>query len=143
MSTEKFFKLMAYIKEAKSIASSMTLAPDCRPNAQKLHLLGLLDRIQHLVVSLRADFIDLFYFRSPYEEGTPPLAEPGEPAAMPPHEHSPERVSNIVPFNRRRAKEDRRRMHTFIARDRRSGIADRRRKRHDRRSPAEASAVRR
>jgi len=143
MSTEKFFKVMAYIKEAKSVASAMTLPPDSRPNAKNLHLLMLLDRIQHLVISLRADFIDLFYFRTPYEASSATLFDAGEPAAMPPDEPNTERRSNVVPFDRRRAREDRRHMHTFIARDRRSGIVDRRRRRQDRDPSIQASPAQR
>jgi sugar phosphate isomerase/epimerase len=39
MSTEKFLKIITCLKEAKSVASAMTLPPDSRPSAQKLHLL--------------------------------------------------------------------------------------------------------
>ena len=128
MSTEKFFRILAYLKEAKSVASAMTLPPDSRPNTQKLHLIRLLDRTQHLVVSLRADFMDLFYFKSPYEASAPePFGWTG-PAEIPPEDREAERLSKVVPFNRRRAQADRRRRHTYLARDRRSGIADRRRR---------------
>jgi len=129
MSTEKFFRIIAHLKEAKSVASGMALSPDPRFNAQKLHLLGMLNRIQHLVVSLRADFIDLFYFRSPYEAGSPALSDIGEPAAGASDVPGNERRSKVVPFDRRRTRWDRRQIHTFLARDRRSGIADRRRRR--------------
>lgn len=128
MSTEKFYRIIAHLKEAKSVAAGMAMSPDPRVNAQKLHLLGMLDRIQHLVVSLRADFIDLFYFKSPYETSPPTLSDSGE-AARPLAGPESERRSNVVPFDRRRTRADRRRIHTFLARDRRSGIADRRRRR--------------
>lgn len=132
MSTEKFFRIIAYLKEAKSVASAMALSPDSRFNTQKLHLLGMLDRIQHLVVSLRADFIDLFYFSSPYDAGAPVLSDIGKPAAGLPDHPDDERRSKVVPFDRRCTREDRRRIQTFLARDRRSGIADRRRRSQDR-----------
>lgn len=141
MSTEKFFKIMMYIKEAKSAASAMTLPPASRPNSQKLHLLGLLDRIQHLVVSLRADFIDLFYFKSPYDESDAAPSDARKPAA-PAEAAAAERRPNVVPFDRRRAPRDRRRVPTFIARDRRSGLADRRRRGQDRCASAQARPVR-
>lgn len=142
MSTEKFFKIMMYLKEAKSVASAITLPPDSRPNRQKLHLLGLLDRIQHLVVSLRADFIDLFYFKPAYEEGAPMPAESAKPSAPAWDEADDERRLNVVPFNRRRTRQDRRQIPTFIARDRRSGVADRRRRGRDRGGSAQIRTVR-
>lgn len=142
MSTEKFFKIMMYLKEAKSVASAITLPPDSRPSRQKLHLLGLLDRIQHLVVSLRADFIDLFYFKPPYEESAPMPADAVEPPAPASNEGSDGRRLNVVPFNRRRTRRDRRQIPTFIARDRRSGVADRRRRGQVRGGSARTRTVR-
>ncbi len=132
MSTEKFFRIITYLKEAKSVTSAMALSPDSRFNSQKLHLLGMLDRIQHLVVSLRADFIDLFYFKSPYEAGAPADSDIGEPGEGLSGHPGGERRSNVVPFDRRRTPADRRRINTFLARDRRSGIVDRRQRRRER-----------
>jgi len=132
MSTEKFFRIITYLKEAKSVASTLTPSPDSRFNYQKLHLLGMLDRIQHLVVSLRADFIDLFYFKPPDEAGAPAAFDIGEPAGGLSGHLGGERRSNIVPFDRRRTLSDRRRINTFLARDRRSGIVDRRQRRRER-----------
>ncbi len=142
MSTEKFFRIIAYLKEAKSVAAAMTLPPDSRPNTQKLHLMRLLDRVQHLVVSLRADFIDLFYFTSSYEESAPTLFDGAETAEIPPEHPSAERESKVVPFDRRRARDDRRQLHTFLARDRRSGFADRRRRGQHRAASNQASPAR-
>ena len=139
MSSEKFFRIITYLKEAKSVTSAMALPSDSRFNSQKLHLLGMLDRIQHLVVSLRADFIDLFYFKSPYESGAaeaPDIgAPPGGVSCHPPGERRP----NVVPFDRRRSAADRRRLNTFLARDRRSGIVDRRQIRRERDPSAQFS----
>lgn len=135
MSTEKFLRIITSLKEAKSIASDMVLSPDAQTSAQKIHLLRLLDRIQHLVVSLRTDFIDLFYFRGPPDAEYAATSESETPTAMDFGEAAAERHPNVVPFNRRRAKDERRQMHTFIARDRRSGIADRRRRSQPRPDP--------
>jgi hypothetical protein len=135
MSTEKFLRIITSLKEAKSIASDMVLSPDAQTSAQKIHLLRLLDRIQHLVVSLRTDFIDLFYFRGPPDAEYAATSESETPAAMDFGEAAAERRPNVVSFNRRRAKDERRQMHTFIARDRRSGIADRRRRSQPRPDP--------
>jgi hypothetical protein len=135
MSTEKFLRIITSLKEAKSIASDMVRSPDAQTSAQKIHLLRLLDRIQHLVVSLRTDFIDLFYFRGPPDAEYAEASESETPAAMPLGEAAAERQPNVVPFNRRRAKDERRQLHTFLARDRRSGIADRRQRSRTRPDP--------
>lgn len=141
MSTEKFLKIMMYLKEAKSVAAAITLPSDSRPDRQKLHLLGLLDRIQHLVVSLRADFIDLFYFKPSYEESASLPAAAAEKTTAADGADG-ERRLNVVPFNRRRIQQDRRQIPTFIARDRRSGIADRRRRGQDRSGSAQTRTAR-
>jgi hypothetical protein len=135
MSTEKFLRIITLLKETKSIAADMARTPDDRTSAQKIQLLRLLDRIQHLIVSLRTDFIDLFYFRGPPDTEYAATAEGETPPRMPAAEAAAERRPNVVPFNRRRAKDERRQLHTFIARDRRSGIADRRRRNHPRSDP--------
>jgi hypothetical protein len=130
MSSEKFFRIITYLKEAKSVTSAMTLPSDSRFNSQKLHLLGMLDRIQHLVISLRADFIDLFYFKSPYDAAAE-APDIGESSGGLPGPPSGERRSNVVSFDRRRRATDRRQLNTFLARDRRSGIVDRRQRRRE------------
>jgi hypothetical protein len=131
MSSEKFFRIITYLKEAKSVTSAMALPSDSRFNSQKIHLLGMLDRIQHLVVSLRTDFIDLFYFKSPYEAAAE-APDIGESSGGLPDPPSGERWSNVVSFDRRRRAADRRQLNTFLARDRRSGIVDRRQRRRER-----------
>jgi hypothetical protein len=135
MSTEKFLRIITSLKEAKSIVTDMVQSPDTQNSARKIRLLRLLDRIQHLVVSLRTDFIDLFYFRGPPDAVYAASSESEPSAAMPVGDSVAEHRPNVVPFNRRRTKDDRRRMHTFIARDRRSGIADRRRRSQPRPDP--------
>lgn len=136
MSTEKFFRVITHLKEAKSVTAAMTPSPNSRFNSQKLQLLGLLDRVQHLVVSLRADFIDLFYFKSPYEtEASAAVGFEELPGRYANHANG-DRRCNILPFDRRRAAADRRRVHTFLGRDRRSGIVDRRRRRRERDAPS-------
>jgi hypothetical protein len=121
MSLEKLLAITTCIKEAKSVAAALSLPPDSIPDTQKVQLLELLDRAQQLTVALRADFIDLAYFRSLDEDrraasAESPSKEPGgQPGVV------------VFPFERRRAGTDRRRVQTFLACDRRSGVADRRR----------------
>lgn len=126
MSSEKFLAIITSVKEAKSVASAMTLPPDSRPNAQKLHLLRLLDRVQQLIVALRADFIDLVYFRSQDGACNPTPVDRLATTDDSSNEPVVEREAKVLLFDRRRTRTDRRGMHTFLARDRRSGIADRR-----------------
>lgn len=121
MSLEKLFAITTCIKEAKSVAAALSLPPDSIPDTQKVQLLALLDRAQQLTVALRADVIDLTYFRSLDEDRRAvstenPSKEPGDrPGVV------------VFPFERRQAGTDRRRVQTFLACDRRSGVADRRR----------------
>jgi hypothetical protein len=104
-------------------------------------LLWLLDRIQHLVVSLRADFIDLFYFRGAHEKGVSAPCGADGPTENPPAKTGTERKPNVIPFDRRRMGGDRRRTHTYIAHDQRSGIADRRRRKQNGGGTVQASPV--
>jgi hypothetical protein len=141
MSTEKFITIITCLKEARSAAAALTLPPESRPNAHKLRLLWLLDRIQHLVVSLRADFIDLFYFRGAHEKGVSAPCGADGPTENPPAKTGTERKPNVIPFDRRRMGGDRRRTHTYIAHDQRSGIADRRRRKQNGGGTVQASPV--
>jgi hypothetical protein len=89
-----------------------------------------LDQIQSLIISIRADFIEVVYF-SQSHPGTAVTA-PRKPncTATEPNKKSVDGPrSNVVAFDRRRSIEDRRKLQTYLAQDRRSGIADRRRKR--------------
>ncbi len=142
MSTEKFLRIITSLKEARSIAADMVISPEAQLSASKIHLIRLLDRIQRLVVSLRTDFIDLFYFRGPPDAEYAATFENEVPAAMPFDAAAAERRPNVVPFNRRRTKDDRRQLHTFLARDRRSGIADRRRRSQPRPDPLHGFSAR-
>ena len=69
-------------------------------------------------------------------------AESAKPSAPAWDEADDERRLNVVPFNRRRTRQDRRQIPTFIARDRRSGVADRRRRGRDRGGSAQIRTVR-
>jgi hypothetical protein len=128
MSIEKFFAVIMCIKEAKSIASALSLPPDSIPDTQKLELLGLLDRAQQLIVSLRADYIDSTYFKPLGDEMNLASAGRAEPAESATKEPAPQTGAMVYPLEeRRRAREDRRKVQMVIQYDRRSGISDRRR----------------
>jgi hypothetical protein len=128
MSIEKFFAIITCIKEAKSIASALSLPPDSIPDTQKLQLLGLLDRAQQLIVSLRADYIDSTYFKSLSDEMNLVPAGRAEPAEGPAEAPAPQTGAMVYPLeDRRRAREDRRKVQMAIPYERRSRESDRRR----------------
>jgi hypothetical protein len=72
---------------------------------------------------MRADAIEMALMEATAEVNG---ATPATPRF--PRRSSPGARSDIIPFDRRRREKDRRQIHTFIAGDRRSGIADRRRR---------------
>jgi hypothetical protein len=128
MSIEKFFAIITCVKEAKSIASALSLPPDSIPDTQKLQLLGLLDRAQQLIVSLRADYIDSTYFKPLSDEMNLASAGRAEPAEEPAKAPAPQTGAMVYPLeDRRRTREDRRKVQMVIQYDRRRGSSDRRR----------------
>lgn len=128
MSIEKFFAIITCVKEAKSIASALSLPPDSIPDTQKLQLLGLLDRAQQLIVSLRADYIDSTYFKPLSDEMNLASAGRAEPAEGPAKSPAPQTGAMVYPLeDRRRTREDRRKVQMVIQYDRRRGSSDRRR----------------
>jgi hypothetical protein len=123
MQFEKFTKIIALLKDARTVAARLLFSGNVRANPQIILLAGILDRAQALIVSLRADFIEMVI----------PLTPTAENASNPARARFSGRSnaagrSDVIPFDRRRRAQDRRRLYTYIARDRRSGIADRRRK---------------
>lgn len=128
MSIEKFFAIITCVKEAKSIASALSLPPDSIPDTQKLQLLGLLDRAQQLIVSLRADYIDSTYFKPLSDEMNLASAGRAELAEGPAKAPAPQTGAMVYPLeDRRRTREDRRKVQMVIQYDRRRGSSDRRR----------------
>jgi hypothetical protein len=128
MSIEKFFAIIKCIKEAKSIASALSLPPDSIPDTQKVELLNLLDRAQQLLVSLRADYIDSTYFKPLGDEVNLASAGRAEPAESPAKAPATPTGAMVYPLEeRRRAREDRRKVQMAIQYDRRRGVSDRRR----------------
>jgi hypothetical protein len=127
---EKFSRVIALIKEAKSVASSMLFSSLPPEITEKVRLLRLLHQIQALAVSIRADFIERVCFSQAHPGNAAALPrQPKRPTAVPDPRITEGLQANVVAFDRRRSVSDRRKMHTYLFRDRRSGIADRRRKR--------------
>jgi len=123
MQFEKFNKVIALLKDARSVAARLLFSGNARANPQIILLAGILDRTQALIVSMRADFIEMAIPKTPAEDKDAAAAPVGffrRPNAG--------ARSDVIPFDRRRRDPDRRRIHTYIADDRRSGVADRRRR---------------
>lgn len=123
MQFEQFNKIIALLKDARSVAARLLFSGNARANPQIILLAGILDRTQTLIVSMRADFIEMAIPKTPVE-GT------GSASAQTrfPRQPSAGARSDVIPFDRRRRDRDRRKLHIYIAADQRSGIADRRRR---------------
>jgi hypothetical protein len=122
MQFEKFSKIIALLKDARTIAARLLFSGNARVNPQIILLAGILDRAQALIASMRVDFIEMAIPK------TPAAGNDSAPAQIRfPRRSNAAARSDVIPFDRRRRIRDRRQLHTYIADDRRSGIADRRR----------------
>jgi hypothetical protein len=121
MQLEKFTKIIGLLKDARAVAGRLLFSGNAHAAAQIILLAGILDRIHASIISMRADFIELSIPNEP--EGGNDSAS----AKVPFFRRSNAAArSGVIPFDRRRQTRDRRQLHTYIAADRRSGIADRR-----------------
>ncbi len=126
---DKFSKAIALVKEARAVVNDLLWNRDPRVGVKEVYLLGLLAQIQSLTVSIRADVIEALQSNRRRPDETPPAENRFMEKLAFTHEALLEQGrSNIIPFDRRRLRSERRRTHTYLARDQRSGIADRRRK---------------
>ena len=123
MHFEKFNKVIALLKDARLVVARLLFSGNARANPQIILLAGILDRAQALIVSMRADFIEMVIPDST-AAGSDPAAGQVRFSRRP----RAEGRSDVIPFDRRRRGPDRRTLHTYIADDRRSGVADRRRR---------------
>jgi hypothetical protein len=132
MGLEKLTRLVALASEARAIVNDLLWNRPARRGVLEVYLLGLLAQIQSIAVSLRTAAIT----------GRTARADPAGSAAAGETQLQEKlaffrsalaapapRAPNVLPFERRRRPADRRVLHTYLARDRRSGIADRRRRR--------------
>lgn len=131
MPFDKCAKIIGLVKEARSIATDLLYSPGAPAAAPKALLVALLYRIQAMAVSLRADLLNPSDHTEPVEETLSGLAEPAGQGSARPGARQPKAGGRckIIPFDRRRLRQDRRRIPTYIARDRRSGVVDRRKRR--------------
>ena len=124
MHFEKFNKVIALLKDARIFVARLLFSGNARANPQIILLAGILDRAQALIVSMRADFIEMVIPDSTAAEDKDSAAAPIGFSRRP----NAGARSDVIPFDRRRRGPDRRTLHTYIADDRRSGVADRRRR---------------
>jgi len=136
MALEKCAKIIRFVKDARAIAADLRFSPSSHATGSKAMLLALLYRIQAMALSLQADLIDPSGNTEPIEGILPRRARSAEEGPARPGARQPKADSQcqVIPFDRRRFKPDRRRIPTYIARDRRSGIVDRRKRRRSQRA---------
>lgn len=130
MILEKFQKLITLTTEARAIVNDMLWKKDPSPGVKEVYLLGMLAQIQSLAVSIRAYVIETLAAAPQSETDSAGSAEEQFMGKLAFYREalSAPRAANVIPFERRRAPVERRMTHTYLARDRRSGIADRRRR---------------
>jgi hypothetical protein len=113
INSENLLKLQAIFEEIILETKDAEFKNVDPPLAKMSHLLDDLAHMQSLIISIRAELIEkVFSIR-------PDL----------PHEITNQIKSgadNIILFNRRKADADRRKMHAYVAEDRRIGLANRR-----------------
>jgi len=111
---DNLWKLQSIFKEIILIATGADFKDDNDLSVKICQLLEMLVHMQSLNTSIRTELIEELLSIRP---------------------HLPDEIidqirtgpNNIILFDRRKSNPDRRKFHTFLASDRRSGIADRRR----------------
>lgn len=110
---DNLWKLQSIFKEIILVATDAGVQDDSQRSVKICQLLEMLVHMQSLNVSIRTELIGVLLSTRP--DFPPDILNQIRNGA-----------NNIILFDRRKAKPDRRRLHTFLASDRRSGIADRR-----------------
>jgi hypothetical protein len=123
MLLEKLTRIVELLKDARSVTARLFLLRNPRTTQQVIRLQRLLDRIQASLISMRTDFIEMVFPDEPAQ------ADDSGPVTVRLFRRSiADEHSGALPFDRRHKIIDRRQLYTYIANDRRSGIADRRQK---------------
>jgi len=115
MKIDNLKKLNEILAESRMFARDLSLSKGTTLYRKIMKLLILLVKIQALTTSIRADCIEELLSMNP-----------NFPDAISRRENSSQ--GKIIDFDRRRSKAERRKLHTYLANDRRSGIADRRKR---------------
>ena len=115
MKIDNLIKLNEILAESAISARDLALLEGTTLYRKIMKLLVLLVKVQAVTTSIRADCIEEIL-----------SLNPDFPNDMS-HEENLDQAKIIV-FNRRRSRPERRKLHTYLAVDRRSGIADRRKR---------------
>lgn len=114
MEPKKIELIDSLLQEAARLTGGLEVGKNNQEGHNELDLLSVLFQIQSLVVSIRAERCIEQFIAEDSQTGIK-----GWPGGKCP---------DIIQWNRRRREGDRRRLPTYIADDRRTGIADRRKK---------------
>jgi len=112
---DNLLKLRSIISKIILIAKDIEFKNDNQLSEKIYQIMDMLVHMQSLVISARAELIQkLFAIRPHLPHKTINQVKNG--------------ADNIILFDRRKPNPDRRNLHTYLANDRRSGIADRRKR---------------
>lgn len=115
MKLDKVSSINSLLEKASRMAADLKLGENKLQGQTEIDLLSLLFQIQSLVISIRAERC-LDQFVAEYSHETQNTSYNNEGA-------------DIIPWDRRQIERDRRKLRTYLADDRRTGFADRRKKR--------------
>ena len=113
INSDNFMKLRSIFNEVMLNARDAELKNADQLSVKICHLMDSLVQMQSLIISIRAELIEKMFSIHPElpREITNQIKSEAD---------------NIILFNRRKAKADRRELHTYLPNDRRIGIANRR-----------------
>jgi hypothetical protein len=113
INSNNLLKLQAIFEDIVSETKDAEFKNIDPPLAKMSHLLDDLAQMQSLIISIRAELIEkVFSIRPNLPEEITNQIKIG--------------ANNIILFNRRKADADRRKLHSYVADDRRTGLANRR-----------------
>ena len=115
MKIDNLIKLNQILDESMRFAKDLSLSTDKALYRKIMQLLVTLVKIQALTTSIRADCIEELLSMNP---NFPDDIRLGENSSH----------GKIIDFDRRRLRTERRKLQTYLAKDRRCGIADRRKR---------------
>lgn len=127
MNIDKFTEIFEIIKKAISTIDISLKSKSSLTYEEKVDLLELLLQTQSLHTSLRSDFIEQTkYIDQSLQDLMSNIQKLRDQLVLNSGITPDNNQSNLILFDRRQGTEDRRQLHTYIEKDRRSGISDRR-----------------
>lgn len=127
MNIDKFTEIFEIIKRAISTIDISLKSKSSLNYEEKVNLLELLVQTQSLHTSLRSDFIEqTIYLDQSLQDLMSNIQKLRDQLVLNSGITPDNNQNNLILFDRRQGTEDRRQLHTFIDKDRRSGNSDRR-----------------